>query len=174
NGVMSGGSCAVRNCSGRRSCESNGARAASVNTACPPACRRAALVSMPRIAAWACGLRTNAASSVPAKRRSSTKRPAPVSSGRSSIRLTGLPIYRVCVTRLELPQPENSIGGVGVHQSLADQVAQRLGGPAAEAAVTGAAIEPRHQVFVGEAVAAEHLDGLAGDADRHLVAIDLG
>ena len=38
---------------------------------------RAALTSMPRITACACGLRTNAASSMSAKCRSSTKRPAP-------------------------------------------------------------------------------------------------
>ena len=72
--------------------ESSGARSASVNTACTPGSRRAAPASMPRIAAWACGLRTKAASSVPGNRRSSTKRALPVSSGRSSIRLTDVPM----------------------------------------------------------------------------------
>ena len=49
---------------------------------------------MPRIMAWACGLRTNAACSVSGNCRSSTKRPRPCSNGRSSIRLTGFPMYR--------------------------------------------------------------------------------
>src|SRR4051812_42495738 len=53
---------------------------------------------MARSSAWACGLRTNAASSMSAKRRSATKRPAPVSRGRSSSRLMEWPIKRVAVT----------------------------------------------------------------------------
>src|ERR1700724_1213751 len=58
--------------------------------------------------------------------------------------------------------------------ALADQVAQRLRGAAAQRAVAGAAIESRHRELVGEAVAAMHLDGLAGDPERHLVAGHLG
>ena len=62
-----------------------------------PAHARAALASMPRISACACGLRTNAACSMPgnADRRRSGHGPA--SSGRSSIRLIGRPTARDCV-----------------------------------------------------------------------------
>jgi hypothetical protein len=50
--------------------------------------------SMPRITACPWGLRTNAASSMSGNVRSSTKRPRPLRSGRSSTRLSGLPMYR--------------------------------------------------------------------------------
>ena len=86
------GNCAVRNWSGRRSCDNSGLRSESVSTACTPGRRCAAALSIVLMAAWACGLRTKAPSNVPAKCRSATKRPAPVSSGRSSVRLTGWPI----------------------------------------------------------------------------------
>src|SRR5262245_11713964 len=115
---MSGGSCAVRNCRGSRSCASSGMRSASVSTACTPGQRRAALVSMPRIAAWACGLRTNAASSVSGKRKSATKRPAPVSRGRSSSRLTEWPMYFTSCTHL--PGNEATLGTAGVVIAAAD------------------------------------------------------
>src|SRR5262249_42005040 len=78
---------------------------ASVSTACTHRHWRAARVSMPWIAACACGLRTNAASSISGTRRSATKRPAPVSSGRASSRLIGCPIYLVSVTRSSGLQP---------------------------------------------------------------------
>src|SRR4029077_3887652 len=65
--------------------------------------------------------------------------------------------------------------GLGrVHDPLADEIAQRLRGAAAERAVARAAIETRHRVFVGETEAAVQLDRLAGDPVRHLVAGDLG
>ena len=66
-----------------------------------------------------------------------------------------------------------SVRSASFIRRFADQVAQGFRGAAAQAAVARAAIEPRHQVFVGEAIAAENLHGLAGDAHRHLVAIDL-
>src|SRR5262249_38089409 len=53
---------------------------------------------MPRIAAWACGLRTNAASSMSGKARSATKRPLPMSSGGSSSRLTERPMELLSLT----------------------------------------------------------------------------
>src|SRR5260370_7562072 len=43
------------------------------------------------------------------KRRSATKRPAPVSNARSSIRRTGLPMYVVCFTRVH-PSKRTLIG----------------------------------------------------------------
>ncbi len=47
-----------------------------------------------------------------------------------------------------------------IHDPLADQIAQRLGGTAAERAIARAAIETRYRVFVGEAEAAVQLDRL--------------
>src|SRR6476661_6080024 len=110
SGVISGGSCAVRNWSGSRSCASSGARSASVNTARTPGYCCAALTSMARSSAWACGLRTNAASSMSAKRRSATKRPPPVSRGRSSSRLMEWPTKRVAVTAYTRRSPWHRAG----------------------------------------------------------------
>src|ERR1700730_14453342 len=58
--------------------------------------------------------------------------------------------------------------------AFADEVAQGFGGAAAQGAVAGAAVEARDRELVGEAVAAMHLDRLAGDPQRHFVAIGLG
>src|SRR5262249_41599423 len=80
---------------------------------------------MPRIKAWACGLRTNAASSMSGNFRSATKRPAPVISGRSSRRRTAAPICVVCcapwpasvsfdISRARLLRP--SLGGARTHR----------------------------------------------------------
>src|SRR5260370_27878870 len=70
---------------------------------------------------------------------------------------------------------EDAIDRVETGQhALADQVAQGFGGAAAQRAVARAAVEARDREFVGEAVAAMHLDGFAGDAQGHLVAISLG
>src|SRR5438105_13754163 len=55
---------------------------------------------MPRMRAWPCGLRTNAASSMSGNRRSATNRPRPVNNGRSSMRPIALPIYLSSLTRL--------------------------------------------------------------------------
>src|SRR5262245_51801759 len=68
-----------------------GGRSSAVSTACTPGMARAAAASMPRISAWACGLRTKQACSVPGSLMSSTKRPRPMSSGRSSRRATRAP-----------------------------------------------------------------------------------
>ena len=51
------------------------ARSSSVSTACTPGSASAALLSMLRISACGCGLRTNAACSTPGSAMSSTKRP---------------------------------------------------------------------------------------------------
>src|SRR5271166_4193772 len=84
------------------------------------------------------------------------------------------PIMR-CIWRSKCPQPQDPVDRVDTRQhALTDQVAQRLGGAAAQGSVTRAAIEARHREFVGEAVAAMDLDRLAGHPQRHLVAIDLG
>jgi anthranilate phosphoribosyltransferase len=54
-------------------CDGGADRAAAiVSTACTPGAREAACLSMPRISAWPCGLRTKAACSIPGNRRSST------------------------------------------------------------------------------------------------------
>src|SRR5271170_7463796 len=75
----------------------------------------------------------------------------------------------------EHAEPEDAVVGVETGQHpLADQVAQGLRGAAAQGAVAGAAVEARDRVLVGKAVAAMHLDRLAGDPERHLVAGDLG
>src|SRR5206468_7423558 len=71
----------------------------------------------------------------------------------------------------EHAEAEDAVDRVDAGQDpLADQVAQGLGGAAAEGAVAGAAVEARHRELVGEAIAAMHLDRLAGDPERHLVA----
>ena len=62
NGVMSGGNCAVRNCSGRRSCGQERRKIGEREHRVDAGATRAPRASMPRIAAWACGLRTKAAS----------------------------------------------------------------------------------------------------------------
>src|SRR5207253_2148921 len=73
------------------------------------------------------------------------------------------------------PETENAVDRIEAgDDALADQVAQCLRGAAAQGAVAGAAVESRHRELVGEAVAAMHLDGVAGDPQRHLVDGDLG
>src|SRR5712672_1767113 len=57
---------------------------------------------------------------------------------------------------------------------LPDQVTQCLRGAAAQGAVARAAVESRYRKLVGEAVAAMHLDRVARDLERHLVAGHLG
>src|SRR6266852_5071329 len=75
----------------------------------------------------------------------------------------------------EHDQPEDAVDRVEAGKNaLADQVPKGLGGAAAEGPVAGAAVEAGDREFVGEAVTAVDLDGLAGDAQSHLVAIDLG
>jgi hypothetical protein len=55
----------------------------------------------------------------------------------------------------EHAEPHDPVDRVEAGQdALADQVAQGLGGAAAEGPVAGAAVEARHREFVGEAVAA--------------------
>src|SRR4051812_43219968 len=71
-----------------------GGRSSAVKTACTPATARAAAVSMARIFACACGLRTKQADSTPGTLMSSTKRPAPTSSVGSSRRATRAPNCR--------------------------------------------------------------------------------
>src|SRR3982074_3163430 len=48
----------------------------------------------------------------------------------------------------KIRNPEDAVADVAMHQALADEVAQRLRRPAAQAAVARAAIEPRHQILV--------------------------
>ena len=60
------------------------------------------------------------------------------------------------------PEAQDALVEIEVADDLAaDQVAQRLRGAAAERAVARAAIEARHRIFVGEAVAAVQLHRLA-------------
>src|SRR5262249_25798369 len=66
-------------------------RSSAVSTAWTPGRSRAADVSMARILAWACGLRTKHACNAPASLMSSTKRPRPVNSAGSSRRATRAP-----------------------------------------------------------------------------------
>src|SRR5678816_4272635 len=75
--------------------------------------------------------------------------------------------------RLERSHAEESIRREIGHDLLADELLQRLAGAATQRPVARPAIEARHRVLVGEAVAAVNLDRLAGDAYRHLVAVDL-
>src|ERR1700759_1560635 len=64
---------------------------------------------------------------------------------------------------LERAHREKSVcGREGVHDLFAQHLLGRSRGAAAERPVAGAAIEARDGVFVGEAVAAVNLDGLAG------------
>src|SRR5439155_20677349 len=73
------------------------------------------------------------------------------------------------------PETENAVDRVEAGDDpLSDQVTQCLRGAAAQGAVAGAAVESRHRELVGETVAAMHLDGVAGDPQRHLVDGDLG
>src|SRR5262249_61629928 len=60
-----------------------------------------------------------------------------------------------------------------LHQAPPDEIAQRLGGPAAQAAIAHAAEEARDGKLVRETVATVDLHGLARHADAHLVAVDL-
>src|SRR5947208_6641227 len=74
-----------------------------------------------------------------------------------------------CATRDALPQSSAIHHVIGqefgtrlrrVHDPLADQITQRLGGAAAERAVTRAAIETRYRKFIREAESAVQLDRL--------------
>src|SRR5262249_16287660 len=79
------------------------------------------------------------------------------------------------ITPSERPEAENAVGRVEPSQdAFAEKLAQRLRCAAAKRAVAGAAIEARHRGFVGEAIAAMHLDPFPGAAQRHLVAEELG
>src|SRR6266436_2675367 len=69
-----------------------------VKTATTPGCRSAAAVSIFRMRAWACGLRTNAAYVIPGSFRSSTYWPRPVMKRGSSRRLIDLPNRRSAAT----------------------------------------------------------------------------
>ena len=66
-------------------------RSPAVKTAWTPGSASAAEVSMDRMRALGCGLRTKQACSMPGRVMSSTKVPAPVSSRASSTRCTRLP-----------------------------------------------------------------------------------
>ena len=68
------------------------ANSGPVTTARTPGRASAAWVSIPRMRAWAYGLRTNATCCIPGKDRLATKRALPVSRYGSSLRLTRAPI----------------------------------------------------------------------------------
>src|ERR1700730_17003177 len=75
----------------------------------------------------------------------------------------------------ERPEAENAVDRVEAGDDpLADQIPQCLRGAAAQRAVARAAVESRYRELVGKAVAAMHLDGVARDLERHLVAGHLG
>src|SRR5713101_8211498 len=68
-------------------------------------------------------------------------------------------------------EPQDAVAALPIgHDLLSNQVTQRLGCASTERAVARATIEPRHQVLVGESVAAMQLHRLAGHPDGHLVA----
>src|SRR5712675_3038269 len=76
--------------------------------------------------------------------------------------------------RVEVAVQSGDTVGVEIGDDLAaDQIAQRLRRATAERAVARAAIKPRYEILVGEAIAAVKLHRLVGDADGHLVAEDL-
>src|SRR6185312_1226615 len=74
----------------------------------------------------------------------------------------------------ERPEAHDAVLHIEVADDLlADEVAQRFRGAAADGAVAGATVEAGDGEFVGEAEAAMHLNRLGGDPQRHLVAEDL-
>src|SRR6266487_1912894 len=83
-----------------------GGKSSAVSTACTPAIARAADASIERIFAWACGLRTKHACSVPTSLMSSTKRPRPVSSAGSSRRATRAP--KCFAPMVDVPERRNA------------------------------------------------------------------
>src|SRR4051812_21633820 len=84
------------------------------------------------------------------------------------------PSFTAASSPSEIREIEHVLWLVVAHEPLANQIPQCFGRAAAETAVARSAVHPRHEKLIGEAVATEHLDRLAGDADRHLVAEDLG
>src|ERR1700720_3485372 len=71
---------------------------------------------------------------------------------------------------LERAEAEDAVDRIEAGDDpLSDQGAQSLRGAAAQGAVAGAAIKSRDREFVGEAVAAMHLDRVAGNAQRHFI-----
>src|SRR5438034_1706256 len=70
-------------------------------------------------------------------------------------------------SRSERSQSEDAVDRVEAGENAAaDQVLQGFGRAAAQGAVACAAIEARYRELVGEAVAAMHLNGVAGDPEH--------
>src|SRR5581483_6610973 len=105
---------------------------APVSTPCTPSSARAELASTLRMRAWACGLRTKAACSMPASFTSSRKRPCPVSRRGSSLRLSAVPVHWVwseCQSSMGdlTPQPPfpDREGGAGLASGVGVPVLER-------------------------------------------------
>src|SRR5262249_6930256 len=119
-----------------------------------PAMAAAADLSMLRMPAWANGLRTNAAASVPVSAMSSTNEPRPVSSAGSSMRGTLVPTWRAAArapARSRRRSGMNAGGRLCVPRRQARRIA--AGRPAAD--------EAFGQVAAGDVEVAEHAAQLA-------------